>query len=824
MAPNSSTVTVTWHDPNTDERQSYSGSLPISFGRHSDNDVTVLSSSISRKHALLKEEHGQIVVENLSQANKTWIDGQPVTSTALPGHGLFEIRPFLFQIYVENGLNEGGNGSKAFDFDEDDTVISADDIDFSHRHRSPEEQPPDFDRVTLQWSKPGTLEPAERMIELPVRIGREADNDLMLSGDNISRSHARLEKRDDQLWIVDNGSSNGTFVNEERREAVALNIGDTVRIGEHQLTIQAVSKAPAERLPADEQTLVAGATLHADVEHRGADQAGPQTKGYTRRAPKIFDDDNTLIFHEETDDLTAALPSIQSDFPPRIFRQPTIPIIELQRAGIPTIETTYLAIGGGLGSFIWVDNLIIYGANPKDIISIGFEPKPYGRYRRLCSNSQIPEYERLRSNSDSCPDNIWGWPGYAVREAWHEITRGNWGEASRVLWQIFGEPTFSETYTPKSGNVFDSIDREAARINWKNIWRHGRVKAIRKTDDGRYVVAYSQVGKDADENPHRFVIASYLHLSIGYPAIKLLPDLYEYRQKTEDFKTVVNAYEEHSHVYEQLKRKGGIALVRGRGIVASRILQRLYELRANDNAKVAILHLMRTPVSEGAIYKRAQRLVKNHWEFQPFNWPKACWGGDLRFLLENANPVERSQLLNDWGGTTTADRIDWQEIIEQGLAEGWYRREFGSVDSVEWDSKKGKIVTVIQGRDEIQSQTQLEADFVIDATGLESKVEAHPLLKDMLEKYQLERNPLGRLQVTNGFEIEGMRNKGGRVYAAGVMTLGGPYAAVDSFLGLQYSAQRAVDNLVAAKAPGLKYLDGIRSFKQWVRWARGVHP
>jgi hypothetical protein len=49
------------------------------------------------------------------------------------------------------------------------------------------------------------------------------------------------------------------------------------------------------------------------------------------------------------------------------------------------------------------------------------------------------------------------------------------------------------------------------------------------------------------------------------------------------------------------------------------------------------------------------------------------------------------------------------------------------------------------------------------------------------------RGPTG-LQVTNDFEISGLRNGKGRAYAAGTITSGGPYLAVDSFLGLQYSA------------------------------------
>ncbi|HEY9614206.1 MAG TPA: hypothetical protein V6C93_33005, partial [Allocoleopsis sp.] len=65
----------------------------------------------------------------------------------------------------------------------------------------------------------------------------------------------------------------------------------------------------------------------------------------------------------------------------------------------------------------------------------------------------------------------------------------------------------------------------------------------------------------------------------GYPAIKFLPDLQAYREKTQDFKSVVNAYEPHDHVYQYLEQYGGTVMIRGRGIVASRIVQRVYEAR-----------------------------------------------------------------------------------------------------------------------------------------------------------------------------------------------------------------------------------------------------
>jgi pSer/pThr/pTyr-binding forkhead associated (FHA) protein len=423
----------------------------------------------------------------------------------------------------------------------------------------------------------------------------------------------------------------------------------------------------------------------------------------------------------------------------------------------------------------------------------------------------------LRSGSDSCPDNLWGWPGYALREAWQEIRRGQYSWAFRHLWQVFAEPYFIETYTPKSGKVFDSIDREAQRIGWSEMLRYGRIRSIRKTIDGRYAIAYSI--PEGNKRSHGFIVGRYLHIATGYPAIKFLKDLQDYRSQTGDFKSVVNAYEQHNHIYEELERQGGTVIIRGRGIVASRIIQRIFEARMR-NPSITVIHVMRKPNREGTKYGWTRRQVENHWEFQPFNWPKACWSGDLRAKLEAASPQERNDLLKVWGGTTTADRTDWREIVQQGLEEGWYNIEFGNVEKVERNSQGNPLSFVRTNK----GLLEVAADFIIDSTGLEAKPDANPLFVDLIEHYDLYLSPKGGLQVANDFEIKEMRNNRGKVYCCGVLTLGGPYAAVDSFLGLQYAAQRSADSLVATKAPGIRYLDGFGSLFQWMKWAMNKKP
>lgn len=768
MSPevNALSIQLIWEDPSTGDRYERLASLPLSLGRGRSNTIILNSQQVSEEHARLENVNSEVVLSDQHSKNGVFVNGQPLTRAVLQRGDSFQIGPFVF------------------------TVNSKSAAPLSTSLRP----------LVIRWTEPDTSERHEEVTShAPISFGRAPGNTIILTGPKASRHHAVIEARQNDWVLVDQGSRNGTWLNGQPCHQAQLQAGDTIRIAGYTFNI-----ASPGQVSAKDTSLAEAEYKPLQVNHRA---------------------EATLTFSEQTGHLLPRAQPIQAqpDFPPPLFAQTYVPIRELQATALPLSQTTYLTIGGGLGSFAWVDHLLIYGAKPSQVVAIGFEPKPYSRYQRLCRHSQIPNHERLRSNSDSCPDNIWGWPGYAVREAWQSLWQGDLKNAAYVIWQVFGEPTLAETYTPRAGDVFVALDREAKRIGWKHIWRYGSVRAIRKTDDGRYVIAYSQTNQ-REGRQHKLLVANYVHVAVGYPAIKLLPDLRTYREQNSDFKRVVNAYEAHEHIYEHLEQHGGTVLVRGRGIVASRLLQRLYEIRSQNKRKnLGILHLVRSRLHEGQKYKLARRVVQHHWEFQPFNWPKACWGGDLRALLEQQADSDREQLFNDWGGTTTANRHDWRHIVESGLREGWYQLYFGEVEGVECNQQTGKLVTSIRGNP-IQTQTQLLADFIIDATGLVSNPTSNSLLKDMIEHYRLEQNTKGGLTVTQEFEVAGMRNGRGRLYACGIMTLGGPYAPVDSFLGLQFAAQRAVDALTALSGPGLHYLNGFRSIAQWLRWLRGVHP
>lgn len=79
-----------------------------------------------------------------------------------------------------------------------------------------------------------SVEVAGQRIELTgvvTTIGRRAGQDIRLDDERASRAHAEIRRVGDRSLLVDNGSSNGTFVNGERIHERLLGADDVIEIG-----------------------------------------------------------------------------------------------------------------------------------------------------------------------------------------------------------------------------------------------------------------------------------------------------------------------------------------------------------------------------------------------------------------------------------------------------------------------------------------------------------------------------------------------------------------------------------------------------------------
>jgi pSer/pThr/pTyr-binding forkhead associated (FHA) protein len=72
-----------------------------------------------------------------------------------------------------------------------------------------------------------------------VASGRHPDSDIFLDDVTVSRKHAIFRREGDTFIVRDVGSLNGTYVNRERIDEVALTTGDEVQIGKFRLVFYA---------------------------------------------------------------------------------------------------------------------------------------------------------------------------------------------------------------------------------------------------------------------------------------------------------------------------------------------------------------------------------------------------------------------------------------------------------------------------------------------------------------------------------------------------------------------------------------------------------
>lgn len=83
-----------------------------------------------------------------------------------------------------------------------------------------------------------------------ITIGRQDGNSIRLTERNVSRSHARLLKRNEAYIVEDLGSYNGVLVNGERiDEKAELAIGDQLGIGDYDIAFRSDAPGETKTLP-----------------------------------------------------------------------------------------------------------------------------------------------------------------------------------------------------------------------------------------------------------------------------------------------------------------------------------------------------------------------------------------------------------------------------------------------------------------------------------------------------------------------------------------------------------------------------------------------
>ena len=195
----------------------------IRIGRALENDIVLTDDRVSRLHASVVSTESGWQIEDVGSRTGLAINGAVISS------GLQGLQPSDL-IHL---------GSTLLRFDSDQQLEPPIDLTPS---------PTDEVSAVLLVSTLGAGEPESYQLACgPVTVGKDSDCDVVLSGDQVSRYHARIDLAD-QWTVTDLGSAAGTLLNgAPLRAPESVKFGDIIRIGSFslQLTHPAAAQAPS---------------------------------------------------------------------------------------------------------------------------------------------------------------------------------------------------------------------------------------------------------------------------------------------------------------------------------------------------------------------------------------------------------------------------------------------------------------------------------------------------------------------------------------------------------------------------------------------------
>jgi len=487
------------------------------------------------------------------------------------------------------------------------------------------------------------------------------------------------------------------------------------------------------------------------------------------------------------------------------FQKPLLSLADLKNSGIALEKRMFVSVGGGIGSFCWVDGLRVHAVAQDDIAVISHHRSPYQQFKQYCDRSGLCPQDRLRSDSSARPDNFWGFPGYAVDEWWDNLRTGHWSAAGKVAWQIFSEPLLADFYTPTAGRLYASMEREMGRIGWASMVRQGTALFIRKLDDQRYAVFYR-----APTRHFHIIIANVVHLALGH-TVKQADYLHT---KTTD--QVLSGYALQDDFFRCVEETHASVVVVGRGIVAARIIEQLLPKDPQVSPR-SVISLLRSPLEANMDSRQIEQASFAGWRLQPFNWPRATFGGPLMETLQAAPATKRRQLAKSWSAASTPPRTQWLRDLKKAAATQSYRTVYGQIARIEPEAAR-LAIQITPASKAAENPLTIQADYLIDCSGFDDQIAHHFIYTDLMATYQLPTTPAGSLQVNPNFEVETLSTPIGKVIVSGSGAAGNHYGPVDSFLGHQYAAVKTIESLSMLPWTKIRQLNPVSSVRAWLQW------
>src|SRR5688572_12985382 len=252
------------------------------IGSRSRSHLHLVSSSVSKSHAMVVNSGSGFYVRDLASRTHVFVNGQQVTEAVLKDGDILAVGPFTFRF-----------------------------TDFKRPASS--KRAPDAPPAVLRASNSALPVPLDSRVTI---IGRRPMCDVTIDDGEVSTTHAVVFEMSGKRYVRDLGSRTGTFVNGTAVHQQPLEFGDEIRIGSVEMVYAA---ATADELVGvgsgllDEDDLTGTAKLPAqDAEEApferpaarplaGAGAAAPHRAGVGE------DVGGTALAGESTDELDLSL-------------------------------------------------------------------------------------------------------------------------------------------------------------------------------------------------------------------------------------------------------------------------------------------------------------------------------------------------------------------------------------------------------------------------------------------------------------------------------------------------------------------------------------
>ena len=187
----------------------------------------VAERGVSRRHALLREEGGVLLLRDLESTTGTFLEGVDVEEAELADGDVFELGRGGPRLRVELGSGETGT-VVAMAVPREIAALQ----DTSPRHPRPASPVGEDARLRLRFTEGARKGDVVEMAGAVFRIGRGQGCAVWTPNDPlVSAQHAKVVRLEAGYVLIDLESTNGTWLNGQRVERSPLAHGDVVGLG-----------------------------------------------------------------------------------------------------------------------------------------------------------------------------------------------------------------------------------------------------------------------------------------------------------------------------------------------------------------------------------------------------------------------------------------------------------------------------------------------------------------------------------------------------------------------------------------------------------------